>query len=98
MELNGKSGYDNVYACHAEIGDGLPFTPKRGGVHDPRRAADHWIPRDLLPLVNDQVSARSHEIGGTMRFIQAIILLAFLGAVGLFAVQNTEAITVDFWT
>ncbi len=32
-----------------------------------------------------------------MRFIQAIILLAFLGAVGLFAVQNTEAITVTFW-
>ena len=33
-----------------------------------------------------------------MRIIQAIILLAFLGAVGLFAVQNTEAITVTFWT
>ena len=36
--------------------------------------------------------------GGIMRFIQAIILLAFLGALGLFAVQNTEAITVAFWT
>ena len=33
-----------------------------------------------------------------MRFIQAVLLLAFLGVVGLFAVQNTEAITVDFWT
>jgi uncharacterized integral membrane protein len=33
-----------------------------------------------------------------MRFIQAIILLAFLGAVGLFAIQNTNAITVSFWT
>jgi lipopolysaccharide assembly protein A len=33
-----------------------------------------------------------------MRLIQAVIFLAFLGAVGLFAVQNTEAITVDFWT
>jgi len=33
-----------------------------------------------------------------MRFIQAIILLIFLGAVGLFAAQNTEAITVTFWT
>jgi lipopolysaccharide assembly protein A len=33
-----------------------------------------------------------------MRVVQAIILLAFLGAVGLFAVQNTEAITVTFWT
>jgi uncharacterized integral membrane protein len=33
-----------------------------------------------------------------MRVIQAIMLLAFLGAVGLFAVQNTEAITVTFWT
>jgi lipopolysaccharide assembly protein A len=31
-----------------------------------------------------------------MRFIQAIILLAFLGAVGLFAAQNTELITVTF--
>ena len=29
-----------------------------------------------------------------MRFVQAIILLAFLGAVGIFAVQNTEPITV----
>lgn len=33
-----------------------------------------------------------------MRFIQAILLLIFLGAVGLFAVQNTDAITVTFWT
>jgi uncharacterized integral membrane protein len=33
-----------------------------------------------------------------MRFIHAVIFLAFLGAVGLFALQNTEAITVDFWT
>lgn len=32
-----------------------------------------------------------------MRFIQAIILMAFLGAIGVFAVQNTEAITVSFW-
>jgi uncharacterized integral membrane protein len=33
-----------------------------------------------------------------MRVIQAILLLAFLGAVGLFAVQNTRSVTVDFWT
>jgi lipopolysaccharide assembly protein A len=33
-----------------------------------------------------------------MRFVQAVILLAFLGAVGIFAMQNTEAITVNFWT
>ena len=33
-----------------------------------------------------------------MRFIQAVIFLAFLGAVGLFAVQNTELTTVNFWT
>lgn len=32
-----------------------------------------------------------------MRFIQAILFLAFLSAVGLFAVQNTRSITVDFW-
>lgn len=33
-----------------------------------------------------------------MRFIQAVILLAFLGAVGLFAVQNMEVTTVNFAT
>ena len=31
-----------------------------------------------------------------MRFVQAIILLAFLGTVGIFAVQNTSVITVRF--
>ena len=31
-----------------------------------------------------------------MRFIQAILLLIFLAVLGLFAVQNTEAITVVF--
>jgi lipopolysaccharide assembly protein A len=41
---------------------------------------------------------RVNENEVTMRFVQAIILLAFLGAVGLFALQNTEAITVTFWT
>jgi lipopolysaccharide assembly protein A len=33
-----------------------------------------------------------------MRVIQAILFLVFLGAVGLFAVQNTRGVTVDFWT
>jgi uncharacterized integral membrane protein len=33
-----------------------------------------------------------------MRLLQALLFLAFLGAVGLFAVQNTDAITVNFWT
>jgi uncharacterized integral membrane protein len=33
-----------------------------------------------------------------MRFIQAVLFLIFLGAVGLFAVQNMEAISVAFWT
>ncbi len=32
-----------------------------------------------------------------MRIIQAIIFLAFLGALGIFAVQNTDVITVNFW-
>ena len=31
-----------------------------------------------------------------MRFLQALLLLVFLGVVGLFAVQNTAAVTVDF--
>jgi uncharacterized integral membrane protein len=33
-----------------------------------------------------------------MRFIQAVILLVFLGAIGLFAFQNTDVITFHFWT
>ncbi len=33
-----------------------------------------------------------------MRFIQAVLLLIFLGAIGLFAAQNTGPITVDFAT
>jgi uncharacterized integral membrane protein len=33
-----------------------------------------------------------------MRFIQAVIFLAFLGVVGLFAVQNTNPVTINFWT
>jgi lipopolysaccharide assembly protein A len=33
-----------------------------------------------------------------MRFIQAVIFLAFLLAVGVFAVQNTDVVTVNFWT
>jgi len=31
-----------------------------------------------------------------MRFVQAILLLVFLGALGIFAVQNTNTITVRF--
>jgi uncharacterized integral membrane protein len=33
-----------------------------------------------------------------MRVIQGVIFLAFLGVVVLFGVQNTEVITVRFWT
>jgi len=32
-----------------------------------------------------------------VRLLLALPLLAFLGAVGLFAAQNTQAITVRFW-
>ena len=31
-----------------------------------------------------------------MRYVQAILLLVFLGALGIFAVQNTNTITVRF--
>jgi uncharacterized integral membrane protein len=31
-----------------------------------------------------------------MRYFQAILLLVFLGAIGAFALQNTNLITVDF--
>jgi putative membrane protein len=51
-----------------------------------------------ISLAQGESTARIVQIGGIMRVIQAIILLAFLGAIGLFAVQNTEAITVTFWT
>jgi lipopolysaccharide assembly protein A len=33
-----------------------------------------------------------------MRFIQAVIVLTFVAAVGVFALQNTDATTVTFWT
>ena len=33
-----------------------------------------------------------------MRFIQAVVFLVFLGAVGLFAIQNTNVLTVRFGT
>ena len=35
-----------------------------------------------------------------MRFVQALIFLVFLGAVGLFAVQNTDVVKFNFghWT
>jgi uncharacterized integral membrane protein len=33
-----------------------------------------------------------------MRFLQALLFLVFLGAVGVFAVQNTETMTFSFWT
>jgi uncharacterized integral membrane protein len=42
-------------------------------------------------------TASSIERGPIMRIIQAILFLAFLAAVGLFAVQNTRSVTVDFW-
>ena len=32
-----------------------------------------------------------------MRYLLGLILLILLGAVGLFAVQNTQPITVTFW-
>jgi lipopolysaccharide assembly protein A len=32
-----------------------------------------------------------------MRLIQAVAFLAFLGVLGLFALQNTSVITVSFW-
>ena len=33
-----------------------------------------------------------------MRFLQAVLFLVFLGAVGVFAIQNTSLITVHFGT
>jgi len=32
-----------------------------------------------------------------MKWLQGTLLLIFLGAVGLFAVQNTQTITISFW-
>jgi uncharacterized integral membrane protein len=33
-----------------------------------------------------------------MRVVQGVLFLAFLGVVGLFAIQNTRSATVDFGT
>jgi lipopolysaccharide assembly protein A len=33
-----------------------------------------------------------------LRYLLGLILLVFLAAVGLFAVQNTQRITVTFWS
>ncbi len=33
-----------------------------------------------------------------MRYLQAVVFLAFLLAIGVFAVQNRNVITVNFWT
>lgn len=33
-----------------------------------------------------------------MRYLLGLILLIFLGAVGLFAFQNTQPVTVKFWS
>jgi uncharacterized integral membrane protein len=32
-----------------------------------------------------------------MRYVFGLLLLVLLGAVGVFAVQNTQAVTVKFW-
>jgi lipopolysaccharide assembly protein A len=32
-----------------------------------------------------------------LRYLLGLILLVFLGAVGLFAIQNTQPVTVKFW-
>jgi lipopolysaccharide assembly protein A len=33
-----------------------------------------------------------------LRYLLGLILLIFLGAVGLFAFQNTQSVTVKFWS
>ncbi len=33
-----------------------------------------------------------------MRYVLGLLLLVFLGAVGLFAAQNTQPVTVAFWS
>ena len=57
---------------------------------------------NVAEWIDDQstfrVAYESTTSEGIMRFVQAIILLIFLGMLGLFAVQNTEDITVTFWT
>jgi uncharacterized integral membrane protein len=39
----------------------------------------------------------AHEVA-IMRYILGVILLIFLGAIGIFALQNTQLITVRFLT
>jgi uncharacterized integral membrane protein len=61
-------------------------------IRDPP-AGDGRSSPDRSPVIGPSVPRRT-----VVRVIQAILFLAFLGAVGLFAVQNTRVITVDFWT
>jgi lipopolysaccharide assembly protein A len=54
-----------------------------------------------LPLsrsVNPKVGSTSQVSGAAMRYIQAVILLVFLAAIGVFALQNRDVITVNFLT
>jgi uncharacterized integral membrane protein len=46
------------------------------------------LARSFLPL----------RKGILMRMVQATIFLAFLAMVGIFAVQNREVVTINFWT
>ena len=59
--------------------------------------------RTVAEWIDDQstfrVAYESTTLEGIMRFVQAIILLIFLGMLGDTApVQNTEDITVTFWS
>jgi len=50
-----------------------------------------------------QAGASVHHFFATpefrrMRYFFGLIFLVFLGAIGVFAVQNTQAITVKFWS
>jgi putative membrane protein len=45
-----------------------------------------------------KVGSTSQVSGTAMRYLQAIILLVFLAAIGVFALQNRDVITVNFLT
>jgi uncharacterized integral membrane protein len=50
----------------------------------------------MVGLARSGALPRSREYA--MRFIQVVIFLVFLGAVGIFALQNTNTVAVNFLT
>ncbi len=59
------------------------------------------LPEARMPLASSAkppIKSTFQASGAAMRYIQAVILLVFLAAIGVFALQNRNVITVNFLT